>query len=100
MAPIKHGSVSGRGTVVKAARLENRNDGHSKFYEIALEEMSNGTYVIRTFWGKIGVSSPGSQIKDAPSSVVDAMVVFHDYLHQKLNRGYKDTGSDPVFAKG
>lgn len=99
MSPIKHGMVRGRGNVVKAARLENREDGHSKFYEIALEEMENGTYVIRTFWGKIGVSSPGSQVKDAPTSIVDAMVVFHDWLHAKMERGYKDTGSEPSFAK-
>ena len=26
-----------RGTVIKAARVENREDGHFKFYEVALE---------------------------------------------------------------
>lgn len=98
-----------RGTVVKAARVENRENGHSKFYEVALEEMPDTTYVIRTFWGAIGCKKPGTQVKHAADSVVDALAVFHDWLIEKTQgkicsqhgviEQYKDHGAEPRFAK-
>ena len=89
-----------RGSVIKRARVENRKDGHSKFYEVALEEMPNGTYVIRTFWGKIGARNPGTQVKHAADSIVDALAVFHDWLIEKTSdkKGYSDSGTEPIHA--
>lgn len=88
-----------RGKTIKAARVENRSGNHRKFYEVYLEEMDDDTYVIRTFWGRIGQMNPGTQVKHAADSIVDAMVVFHDWLIEKeTKKGYKPCEMEPQFG--
>ena len=62
--------------------------------------MPDTSYIIRTFWGAIGCKKPGTQVKHAADSVVDALAVFHDWLIEKETvKHYKDHGTEPVFAK-
>lgn len=90
-----------RGTVIKAARIENHDPGHNKFYEIALEQMPDDTFLIRTFWGACGCAKPGTQIKAAQGSIVDALATFHDWIIEKRDKkNYQDIGTEPVWAKG
>ncbi len=81
--------------VLKEMRLEYHNDEKNshKFYEILLEELAEGKYRIKTRWGRCrGFSGAGraqSQPKDFTGNIVEAMTIFHDWVHAKQKKGYK-----------
>lgn len=80
-------------TVLKHIRMEFDNDllNSHKFYEITIDQMGD-IFRIRTTWGRKGgwgrPPTSQSQTKDVAGDVINAMVIFQDWVSKKQDKGY------------
>lgn len=80
---------------LKHARLEYDDDEKNshKFYEVVLDQVGEGQFRIETRWGR----KPGfgrrpavkSQTKGVVGDVINALVIFQDWIDKKQSKGYR-----------
>jgi len=66
--------------------LENKNEGHNKFYEITLTEHEGIYYVVLTTWGRIGAKGMSQEFKF--DDKYSAMSNFKKHYNTRLDHGY------------
>lgn len=80
---------------IKMVRLEFHDDNVNshKFYEVFLDQLDTERFKIYCNYGRCkghGIRSASmTHLKDVVGSVVQALVVFHDWVNKKAGKGYK-----------
>jgi predicted DNA-binding WGR domain protein len=70
------------GSALNTVYLENRNDGHHKFYRIEW----NGCLAVRTVWGRIGTEGRSKEERFEDDAALEAYV--ESTLRTRLRHGY------------
>jgi len=74
------------------SRLENNLPGHSKFYEVWIEE--SGTYFKVMFqYGRVGTAGVMGTKTPTPVNLTKAETILSDLVYEKTAKGYEKTGS-------
>jgi predicted DNA-binding WGR domain protein len=82
-------------TRLKTVRLELDDEASNshKFYEVRIDQLGNNRFRVEATWGrKSGFGRPStsqSQIKDVVGDVISAMVVLHEWVSKKQDKGYR-----------
>lgn len=71
-------------------RFENTTDGHFKFYEITLTEMSDGSWVVETAYGSM---KPGAHVTRKTlgwEKKFGAQQLVEENIQKRIDHGYKE----------